>query len=442
MIDFNDLKQRPEIYRTAAINKNVSVDIDALLNAGERRVQLLQEVEALRAQRNTITNEVQTPGISADDRAAKIATVRELKPRLAALEAELTTVEADYFTLLAKVPNLPSHDTPIGKDDSENVVLRSWGTTPGATELGFAPLEHWQIAEPAGWIDSERAVKLSGSRFAFLLGDLARLQFALLDFAVREITHPDFLSKVEAELGVKINTPAHAFRMAIPPVLIKPEPFARMARLEPREQRYYVPEDDLYLIGSAEHTLGAMYMDETIAAEELPVRLLGYSTAFRREAGTYGKDMKGILRMHQFDKLELESFTMPEHSLQEQDTLVAIQEYLMRKLNLPYRVVICCTGDQGDPDARHLDLEAWLPGQNTYRETHSADLMTDYQARRLKTYFKTREGERGLVHTNDATAFAVGRTLIAIIENYQQADGSVMIPEVLRAWMGQEKLNA
>jgi seryl-tRNA synthetase len=206
-----------------------------------------------------------------------------------------------------------------------------------------------------------------------------------------------------------------------------------MDRLEPREDRYKVgtDEDNLWLQGSAEHTLGPMYMNETVEEKDLPLRFLGYATSFRREAGTYGKDTEGIIRMHQFDKLEMESFTKPEDGMNEHLLMVAIQEYLLQQLKIPYRVLQKCTADIGKPNARGIDLEAWLPGADKYMETHTADYMTDYQARRLQTRIK----DQGLVHTNDATALALGRGMVAIIENYQKADGTIEIPEVLRGYM-------
>ncbi|MDD5590278.1 MAG: serine--tRNA ligase, partial [Candidatus Portnoybacteria bacterium] len=262
--------------------------------------------------------------------------------------------------------------------------------------------------------------------------------FALIQYAYSVLTDEKILKEIidSAKLEIEPKT----FIPIIPPVFIKPEPFSGMARLEPKEERYYIPSDDLFLIGSAEHTLGAMHMEETFAEGDLPARYAGFSTAFRREAGSYGKDTKGILRVHQFDKLELESFSLPEKSKAEQDFIVAIQEYLMKSLDIPYRVVMICTGDMGAPDARQIDIEAWLPGQNQYRETHTSDSNTDYQSRRLNIRVKRTGGDVDFVHMNDATVFAVGRTLIAILENYQQKDGSVLIPEVLQKYAGFEKI--
>ena len=220
--------------------------------------------------------------------------------------------------------------------------------------------------------------------------------------------------------------------------MIRTELYDAMDRLEPRDDRYKLEDDELWLQGSAEHVLGSMHAGEIFAEEQLPLRYLGYATSFRREAGTYGKDMEGILRMHQFDKLEMESFTTAENGLNEHLLMVAIQEYLLAALGIPYQVIQKCTADIGKPDARGIDMEAWLPGQDKYRETHTADYMTDYQARRLQTRVR-REGEGGvpeLVHTNDATAFALGRTMIAIIENYQHEDNTVTVPEVLQPYLG------
>jgi seryl-tRNA synthetase len=224
--------------------------------------------------------------------------------------------------------------------------------------------------------------------------------------------------------------------------MIRPDVFKRMARLDPgqEEERYYLPKDDLYLIGSAEHTLGPLHMDETLKEEELPVRYIGFSPAFRRESGSYGKDVKGILRVHQFDKLEMESFTTPENSRKEQDFIVSVQEYLVQSLEIPYQVVSVCTGDMGGPDARQIDIECWMPGQGRYRETHTSDLMTDYQSRRLATKVKRKNGKTELVHMNDATAFAIGRILIAIIENNQTAEGKIRIPKVLQKYIGKEEI--
>jgi seryl-tRNA synthetase len=226
----------------------------------------------------------------------------------------------------------------------------------------------------------------------------------------------------------------------LPPLMIRTEPYDAMDRLEPRDDRYKLEDDDLWLQGSAEHVLGSMHADEIFDESQLPLRYLGYATSFRREAGTYGKDMEGILRMHQFDKLEMESFTVAEDGMKEHLLFVAIQEYLLSSLGLHYQVLQKCTADIGKPNARGVDLETWLPGQDKFRETHTADYMTDYQARRLKTRVRRSSGDLELIHTNDATAFALGRVMIAIIENYQDSEGKVKIPEALRSYLGNREV--
>jgi len=287
-----------------------------------------------------------------------------------------------------------------------------------------------------GIIDVETAGKVSGTRFAYLKGDAVRLEFALVQYAMEILSNPTILESI-AE-GVKPGYSARVFNPVVPPVMIRPEVFQKMARLEPKEERYYIPADDVFLVGSAEHTLGPLHMNEIIPEEKLPLRYVGFSTAFRREAGSYGKDTRGVMRVHQFDKVEMESFCLPEDSITEQELFVNIQEYLMWSLELPYRIVMCCTADQGDPDARHIDLETWMPSQNQYRETHSADMMTDYQSRRLNTRVKRKDGRLEFVHMNDATVFAIGRTIIAIMENYQTKEGKIEVPKVLQKYLGKE----
>jgi seryl-tRNA synthetase len=312
----------------------------------------------------------------------------------------------------------------------DNKILRQVGKAP---KFDFQPKEHWQLGRDLGIIDNERAAKVSGSRFTYLKGGAALLEFALIQFAFSVLTNEKILKKIikTSDLNVK-PTP---FVPVIPPVLIQEEVMQKMARLEPKEERYHIPNDNLYLVGSAEHTIGAMYMDEVLQVDKMPIRYIGFSTAFRREAGSYGKDTKGITRIHQFDKLEMESFTLPDDSVAEQDFIVAIQEYLVKSLDLPYQVVAICTGDMGAPDARQIDIETWMPGQEKYRETHTSDMMTDYQARRLGTKVRLKSGSLEFVHMNDATAFA-GRTIIAILENYQTKEGTVKVPKVLSKYMG------
>ncbi len=422
MLDIKFIRQNQEKVREAIKNKKAGLDLDKLLASDERRRHLLSESESLKAEQNKRSKGPQSP--------VDLEELKALKEKIKLIEGELKCVEEEYEKLMMMVPNIPTEDTPVGSDESGNKVLRKWGSIK---EFDFKPKEHWEIGKELDLIDSERAAKVSGARFAYLKRDLVLMEFALIQYGFLILTDGKLLQKIIKKAGLDIKpTP---FIPVVPPVLIKPDVMQKMARLEPKEERYHIPSDDLYLVGSAEHTLGPMHMGETFKEEDLPVRYVGFSTAFRREAGSYGKDMKGILRVHQFDKLEMESFCLPEDSVKEQDLFVAMQEYLVQSLNIPYQVVAICTGDMGGPDARQIDLEMWMPGQNRYRETHTADLMTDYQSRRLGTKVKRQNGSE-FVHMNDATALAIGRTLIAITENYQTKKGTIEIPKVLRKYMG------
>lgn len=358
---------------------------------------------------------------------------KQLKTKLKELEEKIGQLITERDEIWDKIPNLPFDEVIVGKDESENQPIRKWGEP---TKFDFEPKDHLDIGEALGLIDVKKASEISGSRFAYLKGDVAMLEFAIVSFVFNTLQDQSVL-KVIAE-KVKPGFSPKPFIPVVPPQMIRPEVFKRMGRLEPKEERYHIPSDDMYLIGSAEHTLGPLHMDEIIPEEQLPIRYVGFSTSYRREAGTYGKDMKGILRVHQFDKLEMETFSLPEDSTAEQDFIVGIQEYLVQALELPYQVVSICTGDMGGPDARQIDIETWLPGQNQYRETHTSDLMTDYQSRRLNTRVRRTDGTLQLVHMNDATAFAIGRILIAIIENYQTKEGKIRVPKVLQAYMGKE----
>jgi len=339
------------------------------------------------------------------------------------------------LTLFKKVPNMAAADVPVGASEDENVVAKTVGTP---TEFDFTPRHHADIANERGWLDKERAAKVAGSRFAYLKGDLVKLQFAIIQFVINSLSDETVIAKIAADAG--IDTATTPFTPVLPPLMIRTELYDAMDRLEPRDDRYKLEDDDLWLQGSAEHVMGSMHAGEIIEEQHLPIRYLGYATSFRREAGTYGKDMEGILRMHQFDKLEMESFSTAENGLNEHFLMVAIQEYLLSQLELPYRVIQKCTADIGKPNARGIDMEAWLPGQLQYRETHTADYMTDYQSRRLNTRVRRESGELELVHTNDATAFALGRAMIAVIENGQDQAGNIRIPKVLQPYLGGKEI--
>ena len=423
MLDIKFIRQNIEIVKKAIQNKNIDLDLDKLLAADERKRHVMTELEQLRSEQNKKSKGPQSP--------ENIEESRGLKEKIKLLEKELEIVDKEFNDLALKVPNIPSEDTPVGKDESENKVLRQVGKI---TQFNFKPKEHWELGQELDVIDMERAAKVSGARFAYRKGAIPLLELAVINYTFSVLTNEDTLKKIGKK--AKLDISSKPFRPIFPPVMIKPEVFQKMDRLEPKEERYHIPSDDIYLIGSAEHTIGSMHMDETLKEEEMPVRYIGFSTAFRREAGSYGKDVKGLIRMHQFDKLEIESFTLPENSQKEQDFIVAIIEHMVQDLGLPYQVLIMCTGDMGKQDARHIDIEIWMPGQNKYRETHTSDLMTDFQARRLNTKVKRVSGESQYVHMNDATAFALSRIVVAIMENYKTEKGTIKIPKVLQKYTG------
>jgi seryl-tRNA synthetase len=430
MLDMHFIRENPELVKKGAAAKGVSIDLKALLAAdGERRT-LIGQAEAMRAEQNR-AGEIIAKEKDPDAKKRAVEEMRSLKEKMKALESQLAAAEETLAAILETIPNLPSDDTPVGPDESGNKVIRTVGTPPSFT---FQPQDHAMLGERLGLIDNETAAEVAGARFTYLKGDLALLQNALHQYALSVLTNRDALAHVID--AAKLDVPSTPFTPVIPPLMIKPEVFRRMARLEPREERYHIPSDDVFLIGSAEHTLGPLHMQETLREADLPLRYVAYTPAFRREAGSYGKDTKGILRLHQFDKIEMESFCLPDRSRREQDFFVALQESMLQALGVPYQVVQICSGDMGGPDARQIDIECWMPGQGRYRETHTADLMTDYQARRLGTRIRMSDGEMPFAHMNDATYMAMGRLLIALMENFQEEDGSVRIPEVLRPWMG------
>lgn len=432
MLDIKFIRENKEIVKEGIQKKFSTVDIDELLVVDQKRLEILSRVESLRAEQNKVS--VSMGGtLSHEARGQLIEEMRLVKEELKQQEEGLKNVVENWQSIMLKIPNIPSVDTPVGPDDSGNVVIRQWGKKP---EFSFTPKEHFELGKALGIIDTETAGEVASSRFAYLKGDLVLLHFALIQMCWDILTNIETLEKIAKDSNISINI--SKFMPILPPVFVRPLVQVKMARYMTPEEHYIFPDDDLMLIGSAEHTLGSMHMNKIFEERELPIRYAGYSTAFRREAGAAGKDTNGILRQHQFDKLEMEVFSLPENSMQEQNFLVAIQEYILKTLKLPHQVVSVCTGDMGFPDTRQIDIETWMPGQNKYRETHSSDYTGGFQARRLNTRVRRGDGKIEPVHMNDATVIAIGRTLIAIIENYQQEDGTIKIPEVLQKYLGKD----
>ncbi len=436
MLDIQFIRDNPDLVQEKSKQKGYDVDVRQLLELDTERRTRLTQIDELRRRRNQLA-ETQAGQLKPGGRPTEeqIASGKLLKEEVATLETDLKAIDDKYDPLLKSIPNMPLDDVPVGATEEENVVAKKVGE-PRVFE--FTPKHDFELGEQKDFIDKERAAKVSGSRFAYLKGDLVRLQFAIIQFVMTTLGDEKILQKLIEENNLDLV--AKPFTPVLPPAVLRTEPYVASARLNAAEVTYKLADDDLWLNASAEHTLCTMYWNEVLPEDMFPIRYIGYSTSFRREAGTYGKDMEGIFRMHQFDKLEMEVFSTAETSLDEHRLQVAIQEYLVQQVGLPYQVLQKCTVDIGKPNARGVDIECWFPGQGKYRETNTADYMTDYQARDLKIRVNRQKGDRSgqvdLVHTNDATAFALGRILKAIMENYQTADGHIIIPEVLRPYMG------
>lgn len=426
MIDIQIVRDNPEYVKQKASEKKIDVDIDRLLAIDGERRDLQQQVDNLRQKRNEISDQMK--GGKPDQ--ALVDQSKQLKVELSDREDLLEKTTDEFASLLRAVPNMPLDHVPVGLTEEENVITKTEGEKP---QFDFAPKPHWDILNNRDMMDKERAAKISGSRFVYLKGGLVQLQFAIMQFVMDTLTNEQIIQELIDKNNLQIAP--KAFVPILPPAMLRTEPYAASARLNAADVTYKLEGGDLWLNASAEHTLCTMYWNETLPAEQLPIRYIGYSTSFRREAGTYGKDTEGIIRLHQFDKLEMEVFSTPETGLDEHKLLIALQEYLVQQLGIHYQFIQKCTYDIGKPNAAGIDINCWYPGQDRYIETHTADYMTDYQARDLNIKTK-RVDKNELVHTNDATAFALSRILAAITENYQNEDCSIRVPEVLQKYMG------
>jgi len=408
MLDIKLIREDPEPFRVALARRDLADRVDELLAADERRRDLTQRVEALRAEQNRASKAI--GGAQGDEKQALIADVATVSAELKELEPQLNEAETGLSLLLAATPNVADASAPDGGEDDAVEVRRNHDEPP---VLGFEPKDHAELAAALGVLDVERGARTSGSRFVYLLGDIVQVQFALMRNAM------DVLQ-------------SKGFTPVIPPVLVREEVmYAAGFFPTDRVNVYGTDQDDLYLVGTAEVPLAALHMDEILDEADLPMRYAGYSTCFRREAGSYGKDLGGMFRVHQFDKVEMFSYCLPENSWDEHEFMVSIEEEIVSSLELPYRVVNIAVGDLGAAAAKKYDIEAWLPGQQRYREITSCSNYTDYAARRAQTRTRRSDGDIEVLHTLNGTATAIGRTLIAILENHQQDDGSVVIPEHL-----------
>jgi len=415
MLDIKFIRQNPEKVKEGARKKNIDVDTDKILDLDRQKRESLQALEDMRAKKNEASKKISMEKDAAE-RNSMIMQMKELDSNNDKLEEKMNAVDSELQDLLMKIPNLPLDSVPVGKDDSENVVLEQVGKK---TEFDFIPKSYVDLGEALDIIDTKRAAKTSGSRFGFIKGKLALMEFAIIHFVLEKLTKNGFIP-------------------VVPPVMLKPEIAKGMGFLEQGndEDAYYLPKDDLFLAGTAEQPLGGMHAGEVFEEKDLPRRYVGFSTCFRREAGSYGKDTKGILRVHQFDKLEMFSYSKPEDSVKEHKFLLSMEKEMMKELGVPFQVLHIASGDLGAPAAEKYDIEAWIPLENRYRETHSTSNCTDFQSRRLNIRYRDKEGNFNFVHTLNGTAFAVGRILIAIIENYQKKDGTIGVPKALQKYLG------
>ena len=416
MLDIKLVRSNPDVVRAALERRGSTQSLDEFLAVESERRRLTTEVETMRAERKTTSDEIAKVKKTGGDAGEAIAAMRSLGDTIKEREQELESVEARMRDMLLDIPNLVLDDVPSGGED-DAVELRRIGE-PRAFD--FEPKDHLDLGVALDLIDMERAAKASGSRFAYLKGDLVLLQFALVRFGL----------EIVAEKG---------FRPVVPPVLVREEAMYGTGFFPTDEQQIYRTTDGDCLVGTSEVPLAAMHMDEFLEAERLPLRYAAYSTCFRREAGAAGKDTRGILRVHQFDKVEMFSFCLPDQAEFEHELILSAEEDILQLLGIPYRVVNIAAGDLGAPAAKKYDCEAWLPGQGRYREVTSCSNCTDYQARRLNCRYRTEKGPR-FVFTLNGTCIAIGRTLIAIMENYQRADGSIEVPKVLRPYVGKVML--
>lgn len=413
MLDINVIRKDPEKIKKACSDKQINVDINKLLNLDKQKRKLINKIEELRAEQNKFSKQIAK--LKGKEKNKTIKKAKKLADQQEKLVKSLNEIDFGFNKLILSVPNPALDDIKVGKDEKENEIMRHWGEIP---QFNFKIRDHINIGKELNLIDVERSAKVSGSRFGYLKNEAVLIEFALVRYAF------DFLSK-------------HRFVPIVPPVMIKQKSMRAMGYLERGEEEIYkTTKDDFYLVGTSEQSVGPMHMDELLLSRDLPKRYIAFSTCFRREAGSYGKDVKGILRVHQFDKVEMFSFCSPENSRKEHKLLLSLEEEIVQSLEIPYQVVKMCTGDLGDPAASKYDIECWIPSQNKYRETHSTSNCTDFQARRLNIRFRNSKGKLEFVHTLNGTFFAIGRMIIAILENYQQKDGSIKIPKVLQKYTG------
>ncbi len=418
MLDARFVRENSDTVKKSLKNRNYTLNLDEFLRIEEQKRSLLRESEELRNKRNVVSEEIGRLRAQKQDASKLIEEMKWVSDRIKELDDKFKTLEVNTDDFLLNVPNIPHESVPLGKDETENVEVRKWGEP---RQFDFVPMNHWDIGEMLEIIDFERASKIAGARFSLLKGLGAKLERSLMNFML------------------DLNT-SKGYKEVFPPLIVNRESMRGTGQLPKFAHELFVISDpEFYLIPTAEVPVTNIHRNEILNEKDLPIYYTAYTPCFRREAGSYGKDVRGLIRQHQFNKVELVKFVKPEDSYNELESLTKNAEDILQKLGLPYRVVALCTGDLGFAASKTYDLEVWLPGQQKYREISSCSNFTDFQARRANIRFK-REGKKGteFVHTLNGSGLALGRTLIAILENYQKKDGSIIVPEVLRPYMGVE----
>ncbi len=422
MLDLKFVRDNAEIVSQMLRNRQMEMDLKPFIQLDEKRRTILREVEELKHRRNVASDEISQLKREKKDAGDRIDEMKEVSQKIKILDQELSSIEESFREFLLLIPNVPHHSVPVGKDEKDNPVVRTWGERP---QFSFAPRPHWEVGESLGILDFERAARMTGARFAVYWGMGAALERAIIS------------------LMLDVHTRRHGYTEILPPVIVNSTSLVGTGQLPKfKEDLFKLEGLDYYLIPTAEVPVTNIHAGEVLDEEQLPRRYTAYTPCFRSEAGSYGKDTRGLIRQHQFNKVELVKITTPETSYDELESLLENAETILRELGLAYRVVSLCTGDMGFSASKTYDIEVWLPGQDTYREISSCSNFEDFQARRANIRFRRKgQTKTELAHTLNGSGLAVGRTLVAILENYQQEDGSVVIPDALRPYLqGAEKI--
>jgi len=417
MLDLKFIRENLEVVKNKLSQRNLEIDLDRIIEIDQRRREIIQEVETLRNERNTVSEIIAAAKKEKKDASIEISRMKEVSQKIKELDTRREEIEATLRDLLLRIPNIPDETVKEGKDPSDNVEIKRWGESP---QFDFEPKPHWEIGEKLGILDFERGAKITGARFTLLKGAGALMERALINFML------------------DLHTREHTYQEVFPPILVNRTSMTGTGQLPKFEEDLFrLVDPDYFLIPTAEVPVTNIHQEEIIEGDKLPLYYTAYTPCFRKEAGAYGKDTRGIIRQHQFNKVELVKFTTPETSYQELEALLNNAEEVLKRLKLHYRVVSLCTGDLGFSAAKTYDIEVWLPSQKDYKEISSCSNFTDFQARRANIRYRSEpKAKPQFVHTLNGSGLAIGRTSVAIIENYQQKDGSVLVPEVLRPYMG------